>query len=192
MSEVIHAKFFIFVFNRPIYPQEEEEVEDNAIDDEAELDLNKVEEEMAEDLDDEFGEEESLLDLDALKNKKTDVIGKPENIMVSNTTAAEWKLELEKVLPQLKVTIRTDNKVLRLIVPLWQLLTCFSFVTSSGIIRQTVKHVLQVLFRAYLSPSPSLSLSLFLSLLSLSLLFLSLLYLSLSSTMTVLWFRLCH
>ena len=97
--------------SRPIYPEEEEEVEDNAIDDEAELDLNKVEEEMAEDLDEEFGEEESLLDLDALKNKKTDVTSKPENIMVSNTTAAEWKLELEKVLPQLKVTIRTDNKV---------------------------------------------------------------------------------
>lgn len=66
---------------------------------------------MAEDLDEEFGDEESLLDLDALKNKKFDGSSKPENIMVSNTTAAEWKLELEKVLPQLKVTIRTDNKV---------------------------------------------------------------------------------
>lgn len=86
-------------------------MEDNAIDDEAELDLTKVEEEMAEDLDEDFGEEESLLDLDALKNKKIDGSSKPENIMVSNTTAAEWKLELEKVLPQLKVTIRTDNKV---------------------------------------------------------------------------------
>lgn len=66
---------------------------------------------MADDFDEEFGEEESLLDLDALKNKKADSASKPENIMVSNTTAAEWKLELEKVLPQLKVTIRTDNKV---------------------------------------------------------------------------------
>lgn len=86
-------------------------MEDSGIDDEAELDLNKVEEEMAEDLDEEFGEEESLLDLDALKNQKADSVSKPENIMVSNTTAAEWKLELERVLPQLKVTIRTDNKV---------------------------------------------------------------------------------
>ena len=87
-------------------------MEDNAIDDEAELDLNKVEEEMAgEDLDEEYGEEESLLDLDALKNQKLESGNKPENIMLSNTTAAEWKLELERVLPQLKVTIRTDNKV---------------------------------------------------------------------------------
>ncbi|KAF6038178.1 IFT57 [Bugula neritina] len=65
---------------------------------------------MADDFDDEFGEEESLLDLNALKNQKHDSTSKPENIMVSNTTAAEWKLELERVLPQLKVTIRTDNK----------------------------------------------------------------------------------
>lgn len=95
-----------------MYPEEEEDVEDNAIDDEAELDLNKVEEETADDdLDEEFGEEESLLDLNALKSQKQESGNKPDNIMLSNTTAAEWKLELERVLPQLKVTIRTDNKV---------------------------------------------------------------------------------
>ena len=32
--------------------------------------------------------------------------------MESTTDAADWKLEVERVLPQLKVTIRTDNKVL--------------------------------------------------------------------------------
>lgn len=42
---------------------------------------------------------------------QADGSSKPENIMMSNTTTAEWKLELERVLPQLKVTIRTDNKV---------------------------------------------------------------------------------
>jgi len=47
--------------------------------------------------------------------QQKDVANKPENIMLSNTTAAEWKLELERVLPQLKVTIRTDNKVTTLI-----------------------------------------------------------------------------
>lgn len=31
--------------------------------------------------------------------------------MESTTDAAEWSLEVERVLPQLKVTIRTDNKV---------------------------------------------------------------------------------
>ena len=38
---------------------------------------------------------------------------KPDEIMESTTDAAEWKLEVERVFPQLKVTIRTDNKVSR-------------------------------------------------------------------------------
>lgn len=36
---------------------------------------------------------------------------KPEEIMESTTDAADWRLEVERVTPQLKVTIRTDNKV---------------------------------------------------------------------------------
>ena len=36
---------------------------------------------------------------------------KPDDIMESTTDAADWKMEVERVLPQLKVTIRTDNKV---------------------------------------------------------------------------------
>lgn len=36
---------------------------------------------------------------------------KQEDILESTTDAAEWSLEVERVLPQLKVTIRTDNKV---------------------------------------------------------------------------------
>jgi len=36
---------------------------------------------------------------------------KPDDILESTTDAANWKLEVERVLPQLKVTIRTDNKV---------------------------------------------------------------------------------
>uniref|UniRef100_A0AC11ARU3 Intraflagellar transport 57 n=1 Tax=Ovis aries TaxID=9940 RepID=A0AC11ARU3_SHEEP len=35
---------------------------------------------------------------------------KQEDILESTTDAAEWSLEVERVLPQLKVTIRTDNK----------------------------------------------------------------------------------
>lgn len=34
--------------------------------------------------------------------------------MESNVDAAEWKLEVERVLPLLKVHIRTDNKVMLL------------------------------------------------------------------------------
>ena len=36
---------------------------------------------------------------------------KPDVIMESSTDIAEWKLEVERVLPQLKITARTDNKV---------------------------------------------------------------------------------
>lgn len=37
-------------------------------------------------------------------------VHKPENILESTTDAEEWKLELERVLPQLKVTIKTDSR----------------------------------------------------------------------------------
>jgi estrogen-related receptor beta like 1 len=43
--------------------------------------------------------------------QSNDEKSKPEEIMESTTDAADWKLEVERVLPQLKVTIRTDNKV---------------------------------------------------------------------------------
>ena len=36
---------------------------------------------------------------------------KPEEILHSTTDATEWKLEVERVLPQLKVMIKNDNKV---------------------------------------------------------------------------------
>lgn len=36
---------------------------------------------------------------------------KPDDILESTVDAAEWNLELERVLPQLKVTVRSDNKV---------------------------------------------------------------------------------
>jgi estrogen-related receptor beta like 1 len=53
-----------------------------------------------------------LDDLKKLGTKQLDGEGlKPEKMMESNTDAAEWKLEVERVLPQLKVTLRTDNKV---------------------------------------------------------------------------------
>lgn len=37
---------------------------------------------------------------------------KPDNILQSNTNRDEWQLELEKVLPRLKVTVRTGIKCL--------------------------------------------------------------------------------
>ncbi|XP_056148969.1 intraflagellar transport protein 57 homolog [Lampris incognitus] len=99
-----------FSFHRPIYPKETAE-EESVLEDNTELTLSKVEEELIEDPDD---EEENVIDLEALKSRtnqsEVERSSKPDVILESNMDAAEWNLEVERVLPQLKVTIRTDNK----------------------------------------------------------------------------------
>ncbi|XP_022098486.1 intraflagellar transport protein 57 homolog [Acanthaster planci] len=100
-----------FKWGRPIYPEEEME-EESAIEDDVEVTLDKAEEEMA-DIDEDLEEEESFLDLEGLRNLKTKDTGETsriEEIMESTTDASEWKLEVERVVPSLKVHIRTDNK----------------------------------------------------------------------------------
>uniref|UniRef100_A0A3Q3M712 Intraflagellar transport protein 57 homolog n=1 Tax=Mastacembelus armatus TaxID=205130 RepID=A0A3Q3M712_9TELE len=76
-----------FSFRRPNYPTETTE-EESVTEDDAELTLSKVEEEMIE----------------------AERSSKPDEILESTVDATEWNLEVERVLPQLKVTIRTDNK----------------------------------------------------------------------------------
>ncbi|CAN9503046.1 unnamed protein product [Ophioblennius macclurei] len=99
-----------FTFKRPKYPTENTE-EETVMEDDAELTLSKVEEEMIEEADD---EEENLMDLKALQLRTThtevELSSKPDEILESTVNAEEWNLEVERVLPQLKVTIRTDNK----------------------------------------------------------------------------------
>ncbi|PWA13950.1 hypothetical protein CCH79_00018077 [Gambusia affinis] len=99
-----------FTFRRPNYPAENTE-EESVMDDDAELTLSKVEEEMIEEADD---EEENVMDLETLKlrnaHAEAEPSSKPDDILESTVDAAEWRLEVERVLPQLKVTIRTDNK----------------------------------------------------------------------------------
>ncbi|XP_054877791.1 intraflagellar transport protein 57 homolog [Poeciliopsis prolifica] len=99
-----------FTFRRPNYPAENAE-EESVMDGDAELTLSKVEEEMIEEADD---EEENVMDLEALKlrnaHAEAEPSSKPDDILESTVDAAEWRLEVERVLPQLKVTIRTDNK----------------------------------------------------------------------------------
>ncbi|KAK0150146.1 Intraflagellar transport protein 57 [Merluccius polli] len=113
-----------FTFRRPAYPAEAAE-EESVMEDDAELTLSKVEEDMilvivlgadlltlSQEEPDE--EEEHVMDLDALKartnHSELDQSSKPEAILESSVDAAEWAQEVERVLPQLKVTIRTDNK----------------------------------------------------------------------------------
>ncbi|NXA68209.1 IFT57 protein, partial [Mohoua ochrocephala] len=59
--------------------------------------------------------EENYIDLNVLKvqtyRSNVNDTAKQEEILQSTTDAAEWNLEVERVLPQLKVTVRTDNKV---------------------------------------------------------------------------------
>ncbi|XP_053310957.1 intraflagellar transport protein 57 homolog [Spea bombifrons] len=103
-------KYIGFTWKRPIYPSEEQD-EETVVEDDAELTLNKIEDEIAED--DSDDDEDHFIDLNVLKtqtNKLGSESSKPDEILESKTDAAEWNLEVERVLPHLKVTIRTDNK----------------------------------------------------------------------------------
>ncbi|XP_076043252.1 intraflagellar transport 57 [Oratosquilla oratoria] len=101
-----------FNWKKPVYPTEETG-EEGEIEEEAELTLEKVEEEMmAEYEDEDDDEEENVLHINDLKNltQNSSEISRPEEILHSNTTSEEWNLELERVLPQLKVTVKTDTR----------------------------------------------------------------------------------
>ncbi|XP_060761891.1 intraflagellar transport protein 57 homolog isoform X2 [Neoarius graeffei] len=96
-----------FVWKRPLYPSEELE-EKSVIGDDAELTLSKVEE-----LTEEADEEDDVIDLEELKSRtsQNEATGlRPEMILESVTNSAEWNLEVERVLPQLKVSVCTDFK----------------------------------------------------------------------------------
>ncbi|XP_063848886.1 intraflagellar transport protein 57 homolog isoform X2 [Scylla paramamosain] len=102
-----------FVWKKPTYPVEDTGGDGGEVEDESELTLDKVEEEMmAEYEEQEEEEEENILHMNDLKdlNKQKEGEAWPEEILHSTTTQEEWKLELERVLPQLKVTIRSDTR----------------------------------------------------------------------------------
>ncbi|KAG8430990.1 hypothetical protein GDO86_019606 [Hymenochirus boettgeri] len=100
-----------FSWKRPAYPAEEQD-DETVVEDDAELTLNKIEDENCKE--DSDNDEEHFIDLNVLtaQNHKMNTAesSKPEEILESKTDAAEWYLEVERVLPQLKVTVRTDNK----------------------------------------------------------------------------------
>ncbi|CAG0895885.1 unnamed protein product [Cyprideis torosa] len=107
-----------FSWERPLILPEEgaaEEEEDEEFIDEQEIVLDN-EETIPEDSDE---DEENVLNLEDLKalsapgleSRLADIGGgQPEEIRESNTNADEWKLEVERVLPYLKVTIRNDMR----------------------------------------------------------------------------------
>ncbi|XP_076250955.1 intraflagellar transport protein 57 homolog [Rhynchophorus ferrugineus] len=87
-------------------PPEEKEEETETIDDESELNLDRVEEEMIAAYSDD-SDDENLFRLDNIKPLKTEL----QQIDLKNHVDEEsWKLEVERVLPMLKVTIKNENR----------------------------------------------------------------------------------
>uniref|UniRef100_A0A8C8EHH3 Intraflagellar transport protein 57 homolog n=1 Tax=Oncorhynchus tshawytscha TaxID=74940 RepID=A0A8C8EHH3_ONCTS len=102
----------VFSWRRPNYPTEEME-EESVMEDDAELTLSKVEEEMTVGIPIEVSPGDRPICIYCTRHflkYEARLSSKPDNILESNMDAAEWNLEVERVLPQLKVTIRTDHK----------------------------------------------------------------------------------
>jgi len=100
-----------FPYKKPIFLIEKDEVEELP-DNNAELLLEHVEEEMVWTDSDE--DEENMLDindlsaLNKIKRQKSHKIN--DNLKIPSTNKEEWNLELEQVLPSLRVTIKLDYK----------------------------------------------------------------------------------
>ncbi|XP_054714052.1 intraflagellar transport protein 57 homolog [Uloborus diversus] len=107
-----------FNWKRPIIlPEDDDGNGEEMGADDAEVTLEKIEEEMiAEAYEEaESDDEGEILDLEALRNlsmAKEDKgeKNKPDEVMESNIDAMEWKLEVERVMHQLKVTVRNDSR----------------------------------------------------------------------------------
>ncbi|KAF6720245.1 Intraflagellar transport-like protein 57 [Oryzias melastigma] len=97
-------------FKRANYPSENLE-EELVLEDDTQDALGTAEEEMIEEDED---EEEIAMDLEALKlrtvHNEPELSSKPDEILEATVDAAEWNLEVERVIPHLKATVRTDNK----------------------------------------------------------------------------------
>ncbi|XP_050535827.1 intraflagellar transport protein 57 homolog isoform X3 [Daktulosphaira vitifoliae] len=99
-----------FIFNKPNFPSEKdvkEEIDENN----AELLLDHVEEEMI--WVDSSSDEENIINLNELSNLNK--IKRTRNKMNSNlkvptTNKEEWNMEVEQVLPLLRLTIKLDSK----------------------------------------------------------------------------------
>ncbi|XP_065668359.1 intraflagellar transport protein 57 homolog [Hydra vulgaris] len=105
-------KYQQFKWSRPEYVQEEEP-EEQMIEGDSELTIEKLNDELADEIEEEVEEEDNYLDLSGLKHQSLlngFSSAKPESVLESQTNIDEWKLEIERVLPLLKVHIRADNK----------------------------------------------------------------------------------
>ncbi|XP_029046808.1 intraflagellar transport protein 57 homolog [Osmia bicornis bicornis] len=99
-----------FQWKKVDIPPDEPSSEPDVEDDDAELILEKVEEEMMAEYDDEDEDILHIDDITKLYGQNFNDIQKPDDILESKTNREEWQLELERVLPQLKVTVKTDSR----------------------------------------------------------------------------------
>ncbi|XP_076628527.1 intraflagellar transport 57 [Colletes latitarsis] len=99
-----------FQWKKVEIPPDEPSNEPDIEDDDAELILEKVEEEMMAEYDDEDEDILHVDDITKLYGQNFNETQKPDDILESRTNREEWQLELERVLPQLKVTIKTDSR----------------------------------------------------------------------------------
>lgn len=92
-------------WNALILPEEKEE-EIEVIDDESEINLERVEEEMIAAYSDD-SDDENLFHIGDINISSRNII--PSQIQL-NTDEENWNLEVERVVPRLKITIRNDNR----------------------------------------------------------------------------------
>ncbi|XP_044254951.1 intraflagellar transport protein 57 homolog [Tribolium madens] len=94
-----------FIYQKPLLPEEKAE-ESELINDESEINLDRVEEEMLAAYTDD-SDEENLFLLDNVKVARKE----PQMAEIKmNVNEEAWKLELERVLPHLKITIKNENR----------------------------------------------------------------------------------
>ena len=100
-----------FEWCAPVPPREAEEEDEEIDDDEAEVDIDRVEEDMAGDYSEE--EEEDIVHInDVVGGQDTSVpqSERPATIMESRTSTEDWRLEVERVAPLLKMTLKSDGR----------------------------------------------------------------------------------
>ena len=103
-----------FSWHSPEIPQEEAR-EDEEMEDESELNLDRVEEEMAGEYSDE--EEDDIIHIDDYNPLKQERVGsgevervRPDDILESDMDTETWRLEVERVAPSLKITVKNDSR----------------------------------------------------------------------------------
>ncbi|XP_026681929.1 intraflagellar transport protein 57 homolog [Diaphorina citri] len=93
-------------------PPKEVTTEEVIVEDDSELLLEKIEEEMIAEISSE--DEDALMNIEDLHRMNNisfqDSSSKPDHVLESNVDETEWRLEVERVLPLLRVTLKSDTR----------------------------------------------------------------------------------